>query len=122
MAKFKVGEVAVFVGAGSTETTIARYLGSEVTITDPLASRPFECWHTITPHTPRYGIRFPDGHEAWVREEALRKRRPPEQPADDQEFIDWFNKTIRKEPLEKTMTKVAENMGRFTTDTGAGHG
>jgi len=36
-------------------------------------------------------------------------------PDDDQPFTDWFNRVIKKEPLEETMKRVTENMAGFVS-------
>lgn len=52
-----------------------------------------------------YVVSWANGFSGSCDEHNLRKL-PPEKPADDQDFIDWFNRVIKKEPLEQIMRKA----------------
>lgn len=56
-----------------------------------------------------YEIKFPDGEEYAVSTDYLRKRRPPEQPADDQAFTRWYRDNIITD-LCPTETHVREKI------------
>lgn len=106
---FKIGEIAIFVGSGDLTKTagyLHKYLGEECTINAYPAELPALARLIATPGLERYEIEFKDGRISYVLETSLRKRRPPEQPADDQEFISWFNRVIKKEPLEADLEKT----------------
>lgn len=81
MAKFKVGEKARYVGSPNRGPGLARKVGQECVIIDPLAVRE-EYWDMADPKMPRYGVEFGDGTEAWVKETSLEKLQPKHQDAD----------------------------------------
>jgi hypothetical protein len=109
MAKFKVGEKARYVGSPNHSAELAPYRGMECVVVDPLAPRPLECHDLNKPFAPRYGIRFPCGSEAWVREFSLEKLLPKHQPNDlktaEPQFIHGqFQRWLNPEK-EKTLEK-----------------
>jgi hypothetical protein len=79
MAKFKVGEKARYVG--STFTAIRSMIGQECVVIDPLAARE-DYRYMRDPEMPRYGVKFGDGREAWVKETSLEKLLPKHQDSD----------------------------------------
>lgn len=112
MAKFELGEIALYVGKGIyLNTKLAGQAspittGSEIQILRIDLSCPYRFLYAIGKDA--------DMGLIWTKEENLRKRRPPEQPADDQDFIDWFNKTIKQEPLtESAMKRTLANLGAY---------
>lgn len=120
MSKFKVGEIAIYVG-NSGAPSMARFINQEATVVDPLAVRP----HVLSrySHLPRYGIKFSNGLEAWVLETSLRKKRPPEQPSafSYDEIISMCNdKSITD--IRPTETQSRQGLKGILQPSGESHG
>jgi len=99
MAKFKPGEIVIYVGSPFNHegTVFAAMPGQEVEFVSYESDSQF----VGADGSPAVIIKVPSySGEAWCAEGELRKRRPPEQPADDQIFTDWFNRVIKKEPVD----------------------
>lgn len=102
IVRFSVGEIAIYVNGSEA--------GFETTEEWPgyfMIHAGHEC-EILGSHREDdenyYDIRFSDSTEAEVHEELLRKKRPPEQKADD-DFCEWFDKTINR-PTEETVRRV----------------
>jgi hypothetical protein len=90
MAKFSEGEKALFFPNGAGDPDMHNLNGEECLI---LGLAEFS---NSRNGEPVYYVDFNDGYRSHVTESCLRKRRPPEQPA-DQDFQEWFKKTVVKE-------------------------
>lgn len=104
--RFSVGERARYVG--SKLTSVRSKIGHECVVIDPLAWRPD--YRTMAdPEMPRYGVKFDDGLEAWVKETSLEKLLPKHQPDDlkvaEPQFINhqlprWLGLPEKEKALE----------------------
>jgi hypothetical protein len=105
MSKFKVGEVAIYVGSGIVingphkgEKTPYSH-GDEVEILEVKGAL--------------YRVDQLGGNGLWAMEENLRKKNPPASPFSFQEIIDMCNDKTITTPTEETIKRVMENMGRL---------
>lgn len=94
---FKAGDIAIYDGPVADPEFVALIsTGDEVT----LVRRDFIdgewVWFIDLKH---------DQYDICADEKYLRKKHPPEQPADDQEFIDWFSKTIKRDPITEPQVR-----------------
>jgi hypothetical protein len=107
MSKFEKNEIVIYVGSGCTDgggKSDFSY-GQEIQIEEVYPARheftsPMGVRYWSQENTYRFGSSF-------IVESVLRKRRPPEQPA-DADFQEWFNKIISK-PTEETIKRAFVN-------------
>lgn len=95
MDKFRINEIAVYIP--SLKTCVPDMMersGEDVQIIDPLGANLSSAFQTVA----KYGVKFSCGREAWVNEEALRKKKPPE------EKIDWVEKLNLVMPNKEKVT------------------
>ena len=88
--KFKVGEIVILV-----ESLVPIYNGTEVEIKKVGPGLPVDKTGEIG--VKDYYVTTPDGKEWGADEQYLRKRRPPEEPADEEfqeDLRDWLKKPV----------------------------
>ena len=121
--KFSKGEIAIVVevshGLAIPKYGTRPFIECEILDVGPY---PDLCRHPLvngySPGRSDYVVRMPDGDTWFCIESSLRKRRPPEQPADDQEFINWCN-TLGRD-AEEVVRRTMRNMETFTQEAGRG--
>lgn len=126
MSEFKVGEVAIY--APVMKPLSEAYPGQS----DSLAGKECEILSDLLMirGIMVHRVRFDNGDQGWIDPPSLRKKRPPEQPADDQEFINWCNTLGRDtEEIVRRIHPSAEEINRkaymplwFTDTTGDANG
>ncbi len=92
MSKFKVGDIAIYVDDPSYMPVYEKIPGT-FRMLDGMECEIICGLFQWADGDMVYGVIFTTGHKMAIQPRFLRKRRPPEQPA-DQDFQEWFDKTI----------------------------
>lgn len=117
MSRFKVGEIAIYeydpsciFHRAETRSEAQIISGCECEI----RSTPYFCDRN---KSICYSV-WMKGGDWTIEEHCLRKRRPPEQPADE-DFREWFDKTIANPITEDVVRRTMANMARFAGEGNA---